>query len=194
MTERPPRQRVSAGILLFRRSADGVEVLLGHPGGPYFDKRDEGIWSIPKGEAEDGEELWMVAKREFGEETGHVIGSSARIIGLGSVTQRGGKVVHAWAVEGDMDPSQAWSNTFEMEWPPHSGIVISVPELDRVAWFTPDAARIAMNPAQASLVDLLLGEVARLTTLEAQERAAHEAAQEARQTDDESRERGGPHG
>jgi predicted NUDIX family NTP pyrophosphohydrolase len=190
MTERPPRPRVSAGILLFRRSSDGVEVLLGHPGGPFFDKRDEGIWSIPKGEAEDGEELWMVAKREFGEETGHVIGSSARTIALGSVTQRGGKVVHVWAVEGDMDPSQAWSNTFQMEWPPHSGIVITVPELDRVAWFAPEAARVAMNPAQAALIDLLLGEVTRLAALEAQEQAAHEA----RRMDDESLELGGPHG
>jgi predicted NUDIX family NTP pyrophosphohydrolase len=192
MTDRPPRPRVSAGILLFRRGTDGVEVLLGHPGGPYFDKRHDGVWSIPKGEADDGEELWVVAKREFGEETGHVIGSSARTIALGSVTQRGGKVVHAWAVEGDMDPSQAWSNTFEMEWPPHSGIVISVPELDRVAWFAPEAARIAINPAQVALVDLLVIEVARLASLEAQEQAAREAAGEAR-GDGEEREQGGWH-
>ena len=129
--------RTSAGILLFRRTGAGIEVLLGHPGGPYFDKRDDGVWSIPKGEAADGEDLWAVAKREFGEETGHVVGSSARVIGLGTVTQRGGKVVHAWAVEGDLDPANAWSNTFSMEWPPHSGIVIEVPEVDRVAWFSP---------------------------------------------------------
>jgi predicted NUDIX family NTP pyrophosphohydrolase len=152
----PNRARVSAGILLFRQAPDGIEVLLGHPGGPYFEHRDAGIWSIPKGEVEDGEDLWSVARREFGEETGHVVGSAARAIGLGSVTQRGGKVVHAWAVEGDLDPTEAWSNTFSMEWPPHSGILIEVPELDRLAWFRPDAARAAMNPAQAGLVDVLL--------------------------------------
>ncbi len=156
MADGPPRARVSAGILLFRQTASGLEVLLGHPGGPYFEHRDMGIWSIPKGEVEDGEDLWSVARREFGEETGHVLGSAARTIELGSVTQRGGKVVHAWAVEGDLDPADAWSNTFSMEWPPHSGIVIEVPELDRLAWFEPDAARSAMNPAQAALVDLLL--------------------------------------
>jgi predicted NUDIX family NTP pyrophosphohydrolase len=155
-----PRVRVSAGILLFRQTPSGIEVLLGHPGGPYFEARDAGIWSIPKGEAENGEELWAVARREFGEETGHVVGSSARTIALGSITQRGGKVVHAWAVEGDLDPAAAWSNTFSMEWPPHSGIVIDVPELDRLAWFSPDAARSAMNPAQAALVDLLLAALA----------------------------------
>jgi len=160
MPEGPSRSRVSAGILLFRQSPAGIEVLLGHPGGPYFEKRDAGVWSIPKGEAEDGEELWTVAKREFGEETGHVVGSSAHRIELGAVTQRGGKVVHAWAVEGDLDPRVARSNTFAMEWPPHSGIVITVPELDRVAWFSPDIARAAMNPAQAALVDLLLERLA----------------------------------
>jgi predicted NUDIX family NTP pyrophosphohydrolase len=160
VADRPPRARVSAGILLFRRTSAGIEVLLGHPGGPFFTQRDDGIWSIPKGEAEDGEDLWMVARREFGEETGHVVGSSAHTIALGSVTQRGGKVVHAWAVEGDLDPGQAWSNTFSMEWPPHSGIFIEVPELDRVAWFTPEAARLAANPAQAALIDVLLGALA----------------------------------
>lgn len=150
------RSRVSAGILLFRRAGGGIEVLLGHPGGPYFESRDAGAWSIPKGEVGDGEELWRVAQREFGEETGHVIGSSARVIALGSITQRGGKIVHAWAVEGDLDPADCWSNTFPMEWPPHSGIFIDVPELDRVAWFGAEAARAAMNPAQAALIDLLL--------------------------------------
>jgi predicted NUDIX family NTP pyrophosphohydrolase len=156
MPDGPPRARVSAGILLFRQTTSGIEVLLGHPGGPYFEQRETSIWSIPKGEVEAGEDLWSVARREFGEETGHVVGSSARILALGSVTQRGGKVVHAWAVEGDLDPADAWSNTFSMEWPPHSGIFIEVPELDRVAWFTPEAARIAMNPAQAALIDVLL--------------------------------------
>ena len=155
MADAPSRSRVSAGILLFRQGDAGVEVLLGHPGGPYFKDKDAGAWSIPMGQVQDGEELWAVAVREFGEETGHVIGSNARTIELGSIKQRGGKTVHAWAVEGTLDPADAWSNTFEMEWPPRSGIVIEVPELDRVAWFALDTARAAMNPAQAPLVDLL---------------------------------------
>ncbi len=156
MADAPSRSRVSAGILLFRLTEHGPEVLLGHPGGPYFRDKDAGTWSIPKGQAENGEPLLAVAKREFGEETGHVVGSNARIIELGSVLQRGGKTVHAWAVEGDMDPAEAWSNTFQMEWPPRSGIFIDVPELDRVAWFTPDEARLVMNPAQVALIDSLL--------------------------------------
>jgi predicted NUDIX family NTP pyrophosphohydrolase len=145
--------------LLFRRTVDGVEVLLGHPGGPYFQDRDIGAWSIPKGQAQDGEELLSVAKREFGEETGHVVGSNARLIDLGRVRQRGGKTVHAWALEGDMDPAEARSNTFRMEWPPRSGIYIDVPELDQVAWFTPAQARVAMNPAQVELIDALLAAI-----------------------------------
>ncbi len=161
MADAPSRSRVSAGILLFRQNEAGVEVLLGHPGGPYFQGKDVGTWSIPKGQAEDGEQLLAVAKREFGEETGHVVGSNARMIELGSIRQRGGKTVHAWAVEGDMDPADAWSNTFAMEWPPRSGIVIEVPELDRVAWFTPEAARVVMNPAQVTLIDALLEALAR---------------------------------
>jgi predicted NUDIX family NTP pyrophosphohydrolase len=172
MPDGPRRARTSAGILLFRRVGAGIEVLLGHPGGPYFDKRDDGVWSIPKGEAADGEQLWAVAKREFGEETGHVIGSSARTIELGSVIQRGGKVVHAWAVEGDLDPANAWSNTFSMEWPPHSGILIEVPEVDRVAWFSPDAARSVMNPAQVTLLEVLIDT---LKTLDAPAAAGEEA-------------------
>ena len=156
MAETAPRSRVSAGILLYRRAPDGVEILLGHPGGPYFEKKDVGAWSIPKGQVEDGEDLLAVAKREFGEETGHVVGSNARLLELGSIRLRGGKVVHAWALEGDMDPAEARSNTFRMEWPPRSGIFIDVPELDQVAWFTPERARVAMNPAQVALIDMLL--------------------------------------
>jgi predicted NUDIX family NTP pyrophosphohydrolase len=152
----PTRARVSAGILLFRRTATSLEVLLGHPGGPYFAGKDAGTWSIPKGQARDGEALIAVAMREFGEETGHVVGSNVRPIELGSVRQRGGKTVHAWAIEGDLDPAEAWSNTFPMEWPPRSGIFIDVPEVDRVAWFTPEDARVAMNPAQFALVEALL--------------------------------------
>ena len=151
-----PRARTSAGILLYRRTPAGIEVLLGHPGGPYFENRDVGAWSIPKGQAENGEQLLAVAKREFGEETGHVVGSNSRLLELGSIRQRGGKTVHAWALEGDMDPADARSNTFSMEWPPRSGIFIDVPELDQVAWFTPEQARVAMNPAQVTLIDTLL--------------------------------------
>jgi len=156
MTDAPSRSRVSAGILLYRRTETGIEVLLGHPGGPYFEDKEAGAWSIPKGQAENGEQLIAVAKREFGEETGHVVGSNARMFDLGSIKQRGGKTVHAWAVEGNMDPAEAWSNTFQMEWPPRSGIFIDVPELDRVAWFTPEEARVAMNQAQVALVETLL--------------------------------------
>jgi predicted NUDIX family NTP pyrophosphohydrolase len=156
MAEAAPRQRQSAGILLYRRTSAGIEVLLGHPGGPYVENKDVGAWSIPKGQAENGEDLLAVAKREFGEETGHVVGSNARLLELGSIRQRGGKIVHAWALEGDMDPADARSNTFPMEWPPRSGIFIEVPELDQVAWFTPEQARVAMNPAQVKLIDALL--------------------------------------
>jgi len=156
MAETVSRSRTSAGILLYRRTSEGIQVLLGHPGGPYFEGKDVGAWSIPKGQAESGEELLAVAKREFGEETGHVVGSNSRLMELGSVRQRGGKTVYAWALEGDMDPNDAWSNTFQMEWPPRSGIFIDVPELDQVAWFTPEQARVAMNPAQVELVETLL--------------------------------------
>jgi predicted NUDIX family NTP pyrophosphohydrolase len=156
VADNAPRSRLSAGILLFRRTDAGIEVLLGHPGGPYFEHKDVGAWSIPKGQVENGEELLTVAKREFGEETGHVVGSNARLLALGSIRQRGGKTVHAWALEGDMDPAEARSNTFRMEWPPRSGIFIEVPEVDQVAWFTPEQARVAMNPAQVALIDALL--------------------------------------
>jgi predicted NUDIX family NTP pyrophosphohydrolase len=150
------RSRVSAGVLLYRHTDAGIEVLLGHPGGPYFEGKDDGVWTIPKGQAEPNEAMLDVAMREYGEETGHTVAPRSRLIELGSIRQRGGKTVHAWAVEGDLDPAEAWSNTFEMEWPPHSGLFIEVPELDRVAWFEPDAARVAMNPGQVPFVELLL--------------------------------------
>ncbi len=156
MTEAPARTRISAGILLYRRSETGIEILLGHPGGPYFEKLDEGAWSIPKGLVEPGETLIEVALREFEEETGHAVGSATAPLPLGSIKQSGGKTVHAWAVEGDMDPEAAASNTFQMEWPPHSGLFIEVPEFDRVAWFTPHEADVAMNGAQLELFARLL--------------------------------------
>ena len=156
MADAVSRSRTSAGMLLYRRTREGIEILLGHPGGPYFEDKDVGAWSIPKGQVEDGESLLSVAKREFSEETGHVVGSNVRLLELGSIRQRGGKIVHAWAFEGDLDPAEARSNTFRMEWPPRSGIFIEVPELDQVAWFTPEQARLAMNPAQVALIDALL--------------------------------------
>ncbi|MET1232951.1 MAG: NUDIX domain-containing protein, partial [Candidatus Limnocylindrales bacterium] len=125
-------RRTSAGILLYRFGPDGLEVLLGHPGGPAFRSRDHGHWSVPKGEVEEGEPLEAVARREFEEETGHAV-PQAPMLSLGDTIQKGGKLVVAWAVEGDLDPARAMSNTFEMEWPPRSGIRRTYAEIDRVA-------------------------------------------------------------
>jgi predicted NUDIX family NTP pyrophosphohydrolase len=147
--------RRSAGILLYRRGDDGVEVLLAHPGGPIFAKRDEGYWTIPKGEIDDGEEPWDVALREFEEETGHRA-PDGPAIELGDITQKGGKVVVAWALEGELDPATAHSNTFPFQWPPKSGRFITIPEIDRVAWFAPDVARRKVKDTQIPLIDRLL--------------------------------------
>jgi predicted NUDIX family NTP pyrophosphohydrolase len=152
-------ERTSAGILLYRRRGrpDGpVEVLLAHPGGPYFARRDIGDWTIPKGEPNaGGEALEAVARREFEEETGTEIDPAAPTIELGSIVQKGGKVVHAWGVEGDLDPAEARSNEFEVEWPPRSGRRERFPEIDRVAWFELDEARRRVKPTQAPLIDRL---------------------------------------
>jgi predicted NUDIX family NTP pyrophosphohydrolase len=146
----------SAGILLYRRTPDGgtLEVLLAHPGGPWFATKDAGHWSIPKGEADGDEQLMDVARREFSEETGHPV-PGAPSIELGSIVQKGGKTVHAWAVEGDLDPDAAHSNLFETEWPPHSGRRATFPEIDRVAWFGPAEARAMIKPTQIPLLDRL---------------------------------------
>jgi predicted NUDIX family NTP pyrophosphohydrolase len=157
--------RRSAGILLFRRRTDGAarfEVLLAHPGGPFFTRRDEGHWTIPKGEPGSAEDdLLAVARREFAEEVGlappMAQPDGAPPIELGSIVQKGGKVVHAWAIEGDLDPDEAVSNEFEMEWPPRSGRRQSFPEIDRVAWFEPDEARRRLKPTQTPFVDRLAG-------------------------------------
>ncbi len=154
--------RISAGIVLFRRRDGGAfEVLLGHPGGPYFAGRDLGAWTIPKGLAEPGEELEAVARREFEEETGHPAPPGPELP-LGQIVQKGGKVVHAWAVEGDLDPLVAQSNTFPLEWPPGSGRVEQVAELDRVAWFEPGEARRRLKDAQVPFVDRLADALDRL--------------------------------
>jgi predicted NUDIX family NTP pyrophosphohydrolase len=148
-------ERVSAGILLYRRAGGSVQVLLGHPGGPFFARKDLGDWSIPKGEVEEGEDLEAVARREFHEETGHPV-PDGPAIPLGTVRQKGGKVVHAWALEGDLDPAAASSNTFTIEWPRGSGTWIAVPELDRVAWFDPPEARRRVKEAQVPFIDRLV--------------------------------------
>ena len=144
----------SAGVLLYRRGAAGVEVLLVHPGGPYWARKDLGAWSIPKGELDAGEEPRAAALREFAEETGTEL-PDATLDDLGSVKQRSGKLVVAFAVAGDLDAEALVSNTFELEWPPRSGRTQSFPEIDRAEWFGLDAARAKLNPAQAAFVDRL---------------------------------------
>lgn len=146
---------MSAGILLYRWVGPRLEVLLAHPGGPVFARRDEGHWTIPKGEPGLDEPLPAVARREFAEETGTELGTDATMIELGSITQKGGKVVHAWAIEGDLDPGSARSNEFEMQWPPRSGVMRTFPEIDRVAWFSPDEARVRIKSTQIPLIDCL---------------------------------------
>jgi predicted NUDIX family NTP pyrophosphohydrolase len=150
---RSRRPNVSAGLLLYRRRQGELQVFLAHPGGPFWRDRDAGAWTIPKGVVDEGEELLAAARREFAEETG--IEAGGPFLPLGSVRQKAGKVVHAWAWEGDADPSTIVSNTTTSEWPPGSGRRITYPEVDRCAWFDPDAARARMNPAQAELVDRL---------------------------------------
>ena len=125
----------SAGLLLFKREPGGLRVLLVHPGGPFWKKRDRGSWSLPKGEYVEGEDARAVALREFEEETGAAPGGGD-LIPLGDVRQAGGKIVTAWALEGDIDPQQIVSNNFEMIWPPKSGQRQTFPEIDRAGWFT----------------------------------------------------------
>jgi predicted NUDIX family NTP pyrophosphohydrolase len=146
--------RPSAGILLYRVAAGVPEVLLVHPGGPFWARKDAGVWSIPKGEYEDGEDPLACALREFEEETGTAL-PKGRLADLGEVTQKSGKLVTAWAAEGDLDADAVRSNTFTMEWPPRSGRTAEFPEIDRAAWFALDAAREKLNPAQAEFLDRL---------------------------------------
>jgi predicted NUDIX family NTP pyrophosphohydrolase len=146
--------RRSAGILLHRRTARGTEVLLVHPGGPFWAKKDLGAWSLPKGEHDESEDALACALREFEEELGTPPPAGAPT-DLGTVRQKAGKVVQAWALEGDLDPAAITSNTFELEWPPRSGRLREFPEVDRAEWFPLAEARERINPAQAAFLDRL---------------------------------------
>jgi predicted NUDIX family NTP pyrophosphohydrolase len=150
---RSTRPNVSAGLLLFRRSAGRLEVFIAHPGGPFWRDRDAGAWTIPKGIVEAGEDLLDAARREFTEETS--LTPTEPFIPLGSIRQKAGKTIHAWGFEGDADPAAIVSNTMRTEWPRGSGRMIEFPEVDRCAWFDPTTAKTKMNPAQAELVDRL---------------------------------------
>lgn len=143
----------SAGVLVFRRVSGRLEVLLVHPGGPFWAKKDAGAWSIPKGEIDDGEDPLQAAKRELEEETGLKV--EGEFIPLAPIRQRGGKLVLAWAVEGDCDAAAIRSNVFSMEWPPRSGRFADFPEVDRAAWFSIPEARTKLLPAQVPIVEEL---------------------------------------
>jgi predicted NUDIX family NTP pyrophosphohydrolase len=144
----------SAGLLLFRRTDHGPEVLLGHMGGPFFARRDAGAWTVPKGEYDPDEPAWDAARREFEEELG-LPPPDGEAVPLGEVRQTGGKVVTAWAVEADLDPATVTPGTFRMEWPPKSGQTQEFPEVDRVEWFDLDRARSVIVKAQAAFLDRL---------------------------------------
>jgi predicted NUDIX family NTP pyrophosphohydrolase len=148
------RAAISAGLVLFRRSAErGLEIFLAHPGGPFWANRDAGAWTIPKGVVEDGEDLLDAARREFNEETGIV--ATGPFIPLGSIKQKAGKTVHAWAWEGDADASTITSNFTTTEWPRGSGKTLTFAEIDRCQWFDAKTAIEKMNPAQSELVGRL---------------------------------------
>jgi predicted NUDIX family NTP pyrophosphohydrolase len=156
----------SAGLLLYREASEtlGIEVLLAHPGGPFWRNKNEGAWTIPKGEFADDEDPLAAAKREFEEELGAAppVGD---YIQLKPIKQKNGKVVHAWAVKGNFDPKALKSNTFEMEWPPKSGRMQSFPEVDRAQWFSPDVAKLKMLIGQGALVDELTERLANTSPL-----------------------------
>jgi predicted NUDIX family NTP pyrophosphohydrolase len=147
------RRKQAAGLLLFRRSGGSLEVMLVHPGGPLWARKDEGAWSIPKGEVEPNEDALAAARREVEEETG--ARPSGKFIALAPVRQTGGKVVHVWAIESDFDPATLESNLFEMEWPPKSGNRRSFPEVDRAAWFDLATAERKILPSQAIVLQHL---------------------------------------
>lgn len=147
------RPNVSAGLILYRRTTGGLEIFLAHPGGPFWKERDAGAWTIPKGLIEEGEDPLLAACREFEEETS--VSPQPPYLPLGSIRQKSGKVIHAWAWEGDADAASIQSNLMRTEWPRGSGRWLTFPEVDRCAWFDPAEAREKMNPAQAELVDRL---------------------------------------
>lgn len=146
--------KLSAGLLLYRRSEVGLEVLIAHPGGPFWARKDDGAWSIPKGEYSSGDDAWEEAQREFTEELGLAVPEGPRF-DLGEVRQAGGKVVTAFAVGADLDVTEARSNTFEMEWPPRSGRMQEFLEVDRVAWVPVEVARIKLLKGQLPILDRL---------------------------------------
>ena len=146
-----PKQ--SAGILLYRYNQATLQIFLVHPGGPFYKNKDEGAWSIPKGEFFNEEDALEAAKREFFEETGSTISGSFKK--LTAIQIKSGKNIHAWAIEGNIDEHKTTSNTFEMEWPPRSGKMMSFPEVDRTAWFDADIARVKISPGQIRLIEEL---------------------------------------
>jgi len=147
-------KRASAGLLLYRSAAGALEVMLVHPGGPYWARKDVGAWSIPKGEIEPGEEPLAAARREFEEETGARV--DGEFLPLEAVRLRSGKLIHAWAVQADFDPAGLRSNLFSMEWPPRSGEQREFPEADQAGWFGIDEARVKIHPGQAPLLEQLI--------------------------------------
>ena len=149
----------SAGILVYRVLPASLEVLLVHPGGPFWAKKDDGAWFIPKGEVEPGEEPWLTAQREFREELG-MAPPSGEPRALGTVKNKGGKLIHAWALVGDLDLSSFISNSFDLEWPPRSGKMRSFPEVDRAQYFAVELAVHKMHPAEFPLIERLLRELA----------------------------------
>ena len=149
--------KTSAGILLFRNRPAGVQVLLVHPGGPFWARKDEGAWSIPKGLAEDGEELLAAAKREFFEETGMKI--EGEVLDLGAYKQPGGKAIVAWGCEGDFDPAVLLSNRFSMEWPPRSGKTAEFPEVDKAGWYELREALAKVTKGQRPIIAAFAGKI-----------------------------------
>lgn len=152
-----PMPKTAAGLLLYRRRPPGLEVLLAHPGGPFWVRRDLGAWSIPKGEIGPGEEPVAAARREFREEIG--LDVSGPVVSLGQIRQPGGKLVQIWAAEGDFDPARLESNTFDMEWPRGSGRMQTFPEVDRAGWFELAEARRRILPGQAAFFDALVAAI-----------------------------------
>ena len=150
--------KTSAGVLLYRRAADGVEVLIGHMGGPFWAKKDAGGWSIPKGECGPGEIAFDVARREFEEELGTAVPAES-FRHLGELRTTSSKVLTVWAAEGDLDATACVSNTFEIEWPPRSGRMQEFPEIDRAAWFGVEAARTKLVKGQVPFLDRLVAEL-----------------------------------